>query len=187
MRIVAGKWRGKTIQAPVGDTTRPTSDRAREMLFNILTSLLLKEGRQWHDISFADVFSGSGAIGIEALSRGARHVWCFENNSTAFTCLRQNAIGLNQIELMNRDALSPPIGKTVDILFMDAPYGKGLWQSALEAFEKAGWIDSETLVIIETDSRLKESLPESYILIQERSAGRNTFLFAKKKTNSMGE
>ena len=79
MRIIAGNLRGKLIKAPEGSNTRPTSDRAREMVFNILTSLFLKQGKLWPDITFADVFSGSGAMGIEALSRGAREVFCVEN------------------------------------------------------------------------------------------------------------
>lgn len=181
MRIVSGKWRGKTIQAPEGMTTRPTSDRARETLFNILNAMLLKEGRVWSDISFADVFAGSGGVGIEALSRGARKVRCMENNPAALVCLKQNTAGMAGIEVVGRDALRPPVGESVDILFMDAPYGKGLWQAALEALAIAGWIDDKTMVVIETDSRLTEALPIGYEMIRERAAGRNKFLFAKKR------
>ena len=81
MRIVAGTYRGKQIMAPDSLTTRPTADRARESLFNMLNSLLMKEGKIWTDITFADVFSGTGAVGIEALSRGAKEVFCFERSS----------------------------------------------------------------------------------------------------------
>lgn len=181
MRIVSGKWRGKTIHAPEGTATRPTSDRARETLFNILNAMLLKEGRQWCDISFADVFAGSGGVGIEALSRGARHVICVENNPVALTCLRQNITGMAGIEVISRDALMPPAGAAVDILFMDAPYGKGLWQTALRALATAGWIGDKTLIIIETDNGLTEEVPDGYEMVRERAAGRNKFLFAKKR------
>ena len=184
MRVIAGNLRGKLIKAPDGSNTRPTSDRAREMVFNILTSLFLKQGKLWTDITFADVFSGSGAMGIEALSRGAREVFCVENETVALTYLKQNIQGLKDIHLMAQSALTPNPHSPVSVLFMDAPYGRGLWQSALPAFDMAGWIDNQTLIIIETDKKLKENLPPGYDLIQERSAGRNTFLFAKRKKES---
>ena len=184
MRIVGGTYRGKKIMAPDSLTTRPTADRARESLFNILNSLWMKEGKNWTDITFADVFSGTGAMGIEALSRGTQEVFCFENNTEALRCLRQNTQGLKQIHIIAGDALNPPKHQAVSVVFMDAPYGKGLWQEALVRFQKNGWIDENTLIIIETDKKLNETLPKGYTLLQERSAGRNVFLFAKKEKES---
>ena len=181
MRVVGGTYRGKKIIAPESMETRPTADRARESLFNILSSWLLKQGKTWTDISFADVFAGTGAIGIEALSRGAKEVFCFENGKEALNCIRQNIKGLDGVRVYAGNALEPSPNEPVQILFMDAPYGKGLWQKALVGFNKSGWIDTETLVIIETDKKLNEMLPVGYVLLQERSAGRNVFLFAKKQ------
>lgn len=183
MRIIAGTLRGKTLIAPQGETTRPTSDRARESLFNILNSMLLKQGRLWHDITFADVFAGTGAIGIEAYSRGAREVFCFENNANALSVLKENSRQLSHIHLLG-NALTPPDHPSVSVIFMDAPYGKGLWQQALSAFLRAGWIDERTLIVIETDKNLKETLPPEFRLLREHSAGRNTFLFAKQEKES---
>ena len=182
MRIIAGQLRGKSMVAPEGMQTRPTSDRARESLFNILNSILLKQGLSWSDIIFADVFAGSGAIGIEALSRGAKDVYFMENDKKALDCIKKNIGHLSHAHLLASDALNPPTCKPVTILFMDAPYGKGLWQEALVAFEREGWIDGKTLIIIETDKKLKEVLPDGYTLLQERSAGRNTFLFTRKES-----
>ena len=179
MRIIAGTLRGKIISSPDGMGTRPTADRARESLFNILNSILMKQGKVWSDLTFADVFAGSGAIGIEALSRGAKEVFCIENEAMALDTLKKNVQNLSGIHILNQSALDPPIHKAIDILFMDAPYGKGLWQSALPAFQRAGWIKEQTLIIIETDQKLHEVLPVGYTLLQERSQGRNTFLFAK--------
>ena len=181
MRVIAGTFRGKVISAPEGMGTRPTADRARESLFNILNSLLMKNGKLWSDLTFADVFSGSGAIGIEALSRGARDVFCIENDPAALITLKKNVQDLSCIHILNQNALTPSPHSPVDVLFMDAPYGKGLWQKALSAFQKAGWIEAQTLIIIETDHKLHETLPIGYTLIQERSQGRNTFLFAKRE------
>ena len=181
MRIIAGNLKGKNIKAPEGMATRPTADRARETLFDIISSYFLKRGQIWSDIVFADIFSGSGAVGIEALSRGAKQVVCMENNRAALICLKENVQGFSAIRVMENDALIPPRYQPVSVLFMDAPYGKGLWQQALVAFSKNGWVDGKTLIIIETDKKLKEMLPDGYDLLQERSAGRNTFLFAKRK------
>ena len=181
MRVISGSLRGKVLIAPDGINTRPTADRARESLFNILNSLLLKGGYSWDKITFADVFAGSGAIGIEACSRGAKAVYCIENDPNALEALRTNGAGLKQVHILNQNALMPPAHDSVDILFMDAPYGKGLWQMALSAFNRTGWISPKTLIIIETDKKLRETLPGGYVLLQERAQGRNTFLFATKE------
>ena len=181
MRIIAGKLRGKVLVTPDGSNTRPTADRARESLFNILNSLLLKGGYSWEKITFADVFAGSGAMGLEAYSRGAKEVFCIENDTAALKALRTNVAGISKIHVLGTSALAPPTHTFVDILFMDAPYGKGLWQLALRAFGAEGWIGPKTLIIIETDKKLQESLPPGYVLLQTRSQGRNTFLFAIKE------
>lgn len=179
MRIIAGRLRGKIIQSPDGQQTRPTADRARECLFDILSSHLMKTGRCWGDVTFADFFAGSGAVGIEAFSRGAGSVTCVENDRQALACLKNNVAGLNGVHVADQDATRPPVHDGVSILFMDAPYGRGLWQQALIACRNAGWIDKKTLIVIETDKKLREELPVGFSLIQERSAGRNLFLFAK--------
>ena len=184
MRIIAGKLRGKILQTPSGDATRPTADRARETLFDVLTSALLKQGISWNHITFADIFAGSGAVGIEAFSRGAADVVCLENDPQALKCLKANAQQISQIHVYPDNALSPPPHAAVSILFMDAPYGVGLWQRALPALEKAGWIDQKTIVIVETDRKLNEKLPDGFTLLQERAAGRNVFLFAKQTKES---
>ena len=180
MRIIAGNLRGKILKTPDGLITRPTSDRAREMIFNVLNSYFLKQGIQWQEVSFADVFAGSGAVGLEALSRGAKKIIAFETDKNAKKCLLENIKGNKEISVLG-DALHPPVGQPVTILFMDAPYGRGLWQQSLKAFTENGWIDEKTLIIIETDKLLQETLPEKFELIQIRSAGRNVFLLAQLK------
>ena len=185
MRVISGIARGKKLVSPTTEATQPTMDRAKETLFNMLESWRLKEGKGWGQMSFLDVFAGSGSIGIEAWSRGVKCPYFMENNEDALKVLNQN---LNLMKLPPAtpvDALNPPLApRAMSIVFMDAPYGRGLWQAALPAFDAAGWIDNQTLIIIETDKKLKESLPAEYILIQERSAGRNTFLFAKQNKES---
>ena len=178
MRIISGTYKGRTLIAPP-EGTRPTADRAKEMLFDMLTSLLMKEGKRWENLKFADVFSGSGAIGLEAVSRGCKEVSLFENNLTAQKIIRQNGKGM-KFELYG-DALKPVSAKVpMDILFMDPPYGKGLVEQALPEFLKQGWIDKNSLIIIEEEKVNTIEVPKEFLLQEKRSAGRNTFYFLKK-------
>ena len=178
MRIISGKFKGRTLIAPP-EGTRPTADRAKEMLFDMLSSLFMKAGKRWENLSFADVFAGSGAVGLEAVSRGSKVVYLFENNSVAQKTIRQNGKGMT-FELLG-DALKPVHAKVpVDILFMDPPYGKGLWEQALPQFLTQGWIDEKTLIIIEEDKTNTIEIPSGFILQEKRAAGRNTFYFLKK-------
>ena len=178
MRIISGTYKGRTLIAPPSGT-RPTADRAKEMLFDMLTSLLMKKGKRWENLIFVDVFSGSGAVGLEALSRGCKSVYLFENNIQAQKIIHQNGKSM-KFELYG-DALKPiSVAKPADILFMDPPYGKGLWESALPQFLIQGWIDENTLVIIEEDKANKVEIPTPFVLQEKRASGRNTFYFLKK-------
>ncbi|MGN0919389.1 MAG: RsmD family RNA methyltransferase [Alphaproteobacteria bacterium] len=179
MRIISGKFKGRILKAPP-EGTRPTADRAKEMLFDMLSSLLMKAGQRWENLRFADVFSGSGAVGLEAASRGCKAVYLFENNPLAQKLIRQNG-GQMTFELYG-DAFHPPVApKAVDVLFMDPPYGKGLACQALPFFKGQGWIDENTLIIIEEDKVNELQIPSGFMLKEKRSAGRNTFYFLKKE------
>lgn len=179
MRIISGKFKGRTLIAPP-EGTRPTADRAKEMLFDILTSRFIKEGKRWEQLTFADVFSGSGAVGLEAVSRGCKHVYLFEHETKAQKTIRQNGHQMT-FDLFG-DALTPPFIKApIDILFMDPPYGTGLWEQALEAFLKQGWITQTTLVVVEEDKSNTISTPKGFKLTEKRASGRNTFYFLTKE------
>jgi len=180
MRIISGIARGKKLLSPVTAETQPTMDRAKETLFNMLESWRLNEGKGWAQISFVDVFAGSGAIGIEAWSRGVRSPVFIEKNQDALKILNQNlsSVGLDPVVAV--DALNPPLGKPASVLFMDAPYGAGLWPLALQAFRKTGWINPETLIIVETDGKNPEKVPSDFSVMKTRNAGRNLFLFIKQ-------
>ena len=184
MRIISGIARGKKLLSPITEATQPTMDRAKETLFNMLESWRLKEGKGWAQISFVDVFAGSGAIGIEAWSRGVKAPVFIEKNPDALKILNQNlkTVGLKSTEAI--DALNPPKGKPASIIFMDAPYGKGLVALALNAFLQTGWIDNKTLIVVETDGQNPESFPVKFEEIKKRKAGRNLFLFLKQGENN---
>lgn len=177
MRVVSGLYRGKKLLSAEGDITRPTSDRAKEGLFNILNHYLTTIQKTWADIYFCDVFAGSGSIGIEAVSRGTKNVFVFENNKLALKMIRANTQGMN-IQVVDCDACCPPLAKhKIDIIFFDAPYGKGLWQKSIVSFLNQGWIDKNTLIIVEIDKKIKEGIPKGFSCTREQSYGRNLFLF----------
>lgn len=180
MRIVGGKYRGKKLKTPQDEKTRPTSDKARESLFNILSAALLKKGKNWAKISFLDVFAGTGAVGLEALSRGAAKVQLIENHPQALQVIKENIKGLDDIFILSVDATLPPFtAQPVDMVFMDAPYREELWEKALVALQNKGWIDKKTWIIIEIESTEEGLLPAGFTLTDDRTYGRNRLLFCK--------
>ncbi|MBQ9089452.1 MAG: 16S rRNA (guanine(966)-N(2))-methyltransferase RsmD [Alphaproteobacteria bacterium] len=184
MRIIAGTYRGKKLISAPENITRPTSDRAKEGLFNILDSWLLKSEKRWSDIIFADVFAGSGAIGLESLSRGAKQVVFFESNAIAVRFLKTNLKQMTgQVQLYS-DALKPMTGcQPVDILFMDPPYHQQLIEKALPLFLQNGYIGSNTLVVCETDKTETIIYPDLFSVIRTINYGRNRFDFVQLKDN----
>ncbi|RVT40970.1 16S rRNA (guanine(966)-N(2))-methyltransferase RsmD [Sphingobium algorifonticola] len=151
MRIIAGQWRGRPIAAPKGDTTRPTADRTREALFSMLTSRL----GSFEGITVADLFAGTGALGLEALSRGAASCIFVEQDRAAADILRANAAKLGiQADIRQTSALS--LGSApvpLDLILMDPPYGTGAGAVALDKLARLGWIGPASWVTIETDRR----------------------------------
>ena len=148
MRIIAGRWRGRTIVAPRGDATRPTADRTREALFSMLVSRI----GSFEGLAVADMFAGSGALGLEALSRGAASCLFVEQDKAALDALRANAakLGANaDIRAQSVMALGPAAAP-LDIVLMDPPYGTGAGGVALDRLERLGWIGPATWVSIET-------------------------------------
>ena len=119
MRIIAGRWRGRPIEAPPGLATRPTADRVRETLFSMLTSRL----GSFEDLRVADLFAGSGALGFEALSRGAAHATFVENASAAVASLKRNAakLGADDAQILGGSALALPRAEPFDLIFADPP------------------------------------------------------------------
>ena len=130
MRIIAGKWRGRVIEAPPGRSTRPTADRVRETLFSMLTSRL----GSFEDLRVADLFAGSGALGLEALSRGAQSGTFVENNSAAAAAIRRNADKLGvAVQVLAGSALSLPGSEPFDVIFADPPYAPGSGTAAVQS------------------------------------------------------
>ncbi|MBK5265661.1 MAG: 16S rRNA (guanine(966)-N(2))-methyltransferase RsmD [Alphaproteobacteria bacterium] len=148
MRIIAGQWRGRIIDAPKGDATRPTADRTREALFSMLTSRL----GSFDGLAVADLFAGSGALGLEALSRGAANCIFVEQDKIAVDMLRANATKLGirpDVRATSVLALGPaPV--PLDLIMMDPPYGTGAGAVALDKLNRLGWVGPATWISIET-------------------------------------
>ena len=147
MRIIAGKWRGRTIEAPPGGRTRPTADRARETLFSMLASRL----GGFDDLRIADLFAGSGALGFEALSRGAASATFVESDSQAAGLIRRNAERLGASALvLTSSALALPESDPFDLIFADPPYAAGSGSAVVAAVTKAGWLAPGSWLSVET-------------------------------------
>jgi len=184
MRIVGGRNKGRAIKAPPGRDVRPTSDRVRESVFNILL-----HGIDEFDIdgvSVLDVFAGTGALGLEALSRGAAHATFIDQDRKALAAARENAAHLKEwrnATLLNLDAtrLAPPplaAKAPCGLAFLDAPYEQGLTGPSLLGLVNKGWVGAGSVVVCEVGAAEPLDVPRAYELIDERiyGAARITFL-----------
>ena len=150
MRIIAGAWRGRKLLAPPGDVTRPTADRTRETLFSMLLSRL----GSFDGLSVADLFAGSGALGLEALSRGAASCLFVEQDAAALRALRANIAALRvqaRCEVSAASVLAlGPAKVPLDLLLLDPPYATGAGVVALDKLARLGWIGPASWISLET-------------------------------------
>ncbi|GHU03161.1 DNA methyltransferase [Alphaproteobacteria bacterium] len=179
MRIIAGQYKGHNILTAKGESTRPTSEKARESLMAVLGSAGVPLER------VADLFAGSGAVGLEALSRGASRVWFCESAAPALAALRANMAHLKiqpEQAVISRDALSPPRAPEApfDLIFMDPPYFSGLGRKALMAWDKPELIGQDTVIVIETDAKEDFSCAVGFICYDTRTYGRTRFHFLRR-------
>ena len=177
MRIVAGKHRGRRLKVPRGWPVRPTSDRVREATFDLL--LHGDEAIRLHDSCVADVFAGTGALGFEALSRGAGHVVFVDANPRALDIIEGNATLLNEqalVTMLRRDARSPGSPPAIatagcQLAFFDPPYDQDLLAPALSAFAENQWLAPKAVVVAEMAGRDAFAPPEQFTVIKERRYG----------------
>lgn len=171
MRIIAGQWRGRRIDAPKGNATRPTADRTRETLFNMLASRL----GTFEGLRVADLFAGSGALGLEALSRGAAHCLFVEHDRGALETIRANigALGAQahaSVEagsVMHLRAARDPY----DLILLDPPYSTGAGVVALDRMLRLGWINKATWIALET-ARDEDVAVKGLVIETERRLGK---------------
>jgi 16S rRNA (guanine966-N2)-methyltransferase len=153
MRIVAGAWRGRSLIAPPGIETRPTADRVRQALFDILMHAPWAGRTAIEGALVLDVFAGTGALGLEALSRGAGRAVFVEQSRPALIALRANIAACraeDRADVMAIDALTVPAGERADIVFLDPPYGQSLVARALARLRVVGRVAAGSLIVAET-------------------------------------
>lgn len=184
MRIVAGKHRGRPIEPPAGEATRPTSALTRESVFNILShGRFAADGDPLAGATVLDGFAGSGANGLEALSRGAGHVIFMESQSAALSALRQNLKTLDEgtnATVVHGDCLHPPRATTAcSLVILDPPYRQGLATPALQALWSAGWIAAEALIAVELMKTEDITVPEGFEELDTRRYGKAKVTFLR--------
>ncbi|AIL12985.1 hypothetical protein IM40_04855 [Candidatus Paracaedimonas acanthamoebae] len=171
MRIIAGSYKGYTLKVPNSLKTRPTSDRARETIFNILNNYV----DEYSELDVLDIFAGSGALGLEALSRGASTATFIEIEREAVNKIYENINHLKVddfCKILRLDSRRLPTAyKKFNLIFMDAPYNKGLTEKALKEIFEKGWIAPNALIVIETSDNENFSLPPYLTLLNERRIG----------------
>ena len=170
MRIIAGEWRGRPIVAPKGDATRPTADRTREALFSMLGSRL----GSFDGLAAADLFAGSGALGLEALSRGAASCLFVEQDRAALDALRTNIDKLSAAGAEVRAGSVLALGPTrapLDLIMMDPPYESGAGAVALDKLSRLGWIGPHSWITLET-ARDEQISAAGFTVEAERAHGK---------------
>lgn len=171
MRIIAGEWRGRKLVAPKGDSTRPTADRTRETLFSMLASRL----GSFEGLAVLDLFAGSGALGLEALSRGAAQCQFVEQDKAALDAIRANITALGARERTSVTGGSVmslgPARQQFDLILADPPYETGAGEVALDRLLRLGWIGPATWIALETSA--KETVEIKGLAIEaERKVGK---------------
>lgn len=175
MRIVAGKFRGRAIAAPAHEGLRPTSDRVRESVFNILAHGV--PGFELGNARVIDLFAGTGALGLEALSRGAQFCLFVEDDADARALIRTNieTFGLTgETRIFRRDATDLGPAGNMDryaLAFLDPPYGKGLAEKALAILSNGNWLTSGAVVVVEERIDAALAIPSGFVVIDKRTYG----------------
>lgn len=186
MRIVAGVHRGRNIEAPKGDRTRPTTDRVRESVFNKLTHADWAPALDGARI--IDLFAGSGALGLEAISRGASFALFVEIEAAARGAIRTNVEAMQLYgctKLHRRSATDlgqkpEKVGKPFDIAFLDPPYGKGLGEIAMARLVEGGWVKDDAIAVLEESARIDLKPTPGWEEVDQLGAGETTVRFFKR-------
>lgn len=187
LRIVSGVYRGRKLETAPGNALRPTAERVREAIFNKLThGLIAQSGAPLTDLRVLDVFAGTGALGFEALSRGALRVVFIENDAATARLIKRNAEHLgagNTTTVVRRDATQPGAGRTpAGLVLMDAPYRSGLTTPALDALNQGGWITPGAIIVIEVGRDEEITLPDGFDAIDDRRYGAARVLYVRGPT-----
>ena len=183
MRITGGKYKGQKLFVPPGVAIRPTRERVREAIFNILTQGGKNFGNRncVEKAKVLDGFSGTGAMGLEAISRGAAKLTAIDNNKVALMCCRKNIEDLEEkknTDTILADCLNPgPTNQSHSLIFLDPPYGLNLLQPAIEAFTNNGWIGTNAIIVLEMSNTEKNPELNNFTILDQREYGKTKILF----------
>lgn len=184
MRVVGGKHRGRPLATPVSGDIRPTSDRSREAIFNILAhteTYRTEHGPLPVGVNVVDAFAGTGALGLEALSRGAAHVTFIDDDPAAQALLRRNIDAVKETAnatVLARDVTSPgPTNKPCHLALLDPPYRSDLAGPALAALARNGWLAPGAIAVIELPAKGSFEPPAGFEVLDRRKYGRAQILF----------
>lgn len=189
IRIIGGKHRGRMLETPPGDATRPTANRARESLFNVLMHARWREDEDGGtspliEARVLDAYAGSGALGLEALSRGADHVTFLDNDAAAIKAIGDNLRKLGETgaaKVVRADATRPPPGREpCDLVFLDPPYRSGQAPAAIVALAGAGWMTPGCIVTVELAQNEDMIVPDGFETIDERRYGAAKIVILKR-------
>jgi 16S rRNA (guanine966-N2)-methyltransferase len=177
MRIVAGTFRGRQLVAPKGQSTRPTADRTRQALYNVLEHATWAGGLRGKRV--IDAFAGSGALGLEAISRGAAFCLFLDRAAAARDAIGANVGGLKLADRTRIDSRDPSTlstrsigdGAPFDLVFLDPPYGLGLGEAALERLAAGAWLAAGALAVLERGLADPAPAPAGFQLLDERTWG----------------
>jgi 16S rRNA (guanine966-N2)-methyltransferase len=184
VRIVGGVHRGRRLRVPPGDAVRPTSDRAREALFNVLShGTFARSGLPFAGATVLDAFAGTGAFGLEALSRGAARAVFIENGREALAALRRNIAALGEEDrshVVAGDAVRPQRAPfACAVAFLDPPYRSGLAPAALPALAAAGWLAADALAVVELAAVERWPALSGFSMLDERVYGAARLVFLR--------
>ena len=178
MRIISGAYRGKKLYSPESNQVRPTADRTREALFNILNSML---ENSWSKYKLLDVFAGTGAVSLEAISRGVAEATLIDKDTKSL----QKNLALfvpekSRLKVLHLDIKNLPVApQRYNLLFMDAPYNQGLTTVALEQVAAKYWLEEQALCIVEVEKNEQPAIPACYQYQNERIYGLAKIIFLK--------
>lgn len=182
LRIIAGQWRGRLLPVPIAEGLRPTGNRIRETLFNWLQTRI-------PDSHCLDLFAGTGALGLEALSRGAAYCTLVELNAKVCQQLQAN---VNLLRAQNCDVvcadalryLQQPPDRPFDVVFLDPPFAANLWQSVAEQLATRGWLHADSVVYVETPAGLHWTMPESWRSFRQKKSGQVNYSLYHSQTDA---
>lgn len=183
LTVIAGKYRGKKLRTKASASIRPTGSRARGAVFNILMhgKFGTHENSPLIDKSVIDLFCGTGALGIEALSRGAAHVTFVDQSSESIALVRENVAHMqaeSNVHFIRSDSTALPVARTsCHLAFLDPPYNSGLAVKSLASLDTQGWLENGAIAVVELSKKEHLTPPEHYTIFDEREYGNTKIVF----------